>query len=141
MSAAPIYPDPELISNEKAHRGRSGAVKFHKLQELANPIDASEEFKRVDLTTVASAEKSYPDRPFRGKSIDFNMRHTMAELQNQDLRDHNIIDTYMYIYYGSNVTLRKSLGGSIIIVGTVFALAAQILAIIFALLRNRLVHS
>lgn len=172
----PIYPDPESIFNQnlpenrpfdemvdvaaaapKTHRkGKNGATKFNKLQELSNPIDGFDnidnddaETKRVvstvDLitttmtttTAAAQADANQLDKSFKGKSIDFNIRHTMEELRNEDLRDHDIIDNIMYIYYGSNVALRKSLGGSIIIVGTVFALAAQILAIIFTLLRNR----
>ncbi|XP_037031888.1 uncharacterized protein LOC119071204 isoform X2 [Bradysia coprophila] len=57
--------------------------------------------------------------------------------RNDDLKEHDTIDNIMYIYYGSVGTMRKSLGGSIIIVGAVFALAAQILAIVLSLLRNR----
>lgn len=136
----------------KSHRkgfSKNGATKFNKLQELNNPIDGfdDDDTKRivstVDLitttmtTTTTTADANQIDNSFKGKSIDFNIRHTMEELRNEDLRDHDIIDNIMYIYYGSNVALRKSLGGSIIIVGTVFALAAQILAIIFTLLRNR----
>lgn len=45
----------------------------------------------------------------------------------------------MYIYYGSSGAMRKSFGGSVIIVGAVFSLAAQILAIILSMLRNRFV--
>lgn len=63
--------------------------------------------------------------------------HLGDDIHNEDLREHDLIDNIMYIYYGSNVALRKSLGSNIIIVGTVFALAAQILAVIFTLLRNR----
>ncbi|XP_031622135.1 uncharacterized protein LOC116340077 [Contarinia nasturtii] len=137
--------------------GKNGATKFNKLQELNNPMNDDDndnygidEFKRiistVDLMTTITTTTTIKsntganndiDKSFKGKSIDFNIRHTMEELRNEDLRDHDIIDNIMYIYYGSNVALRKSLGGSIIIVGTVFALAAQILAIIFTLLRNR----
>lgn len=57
--------------------------------------------------------------------------------RNEDFKEHDTIDNIMYIYYGSVGTMRKSLGGSIIIVGAVFALAAQILAIVLSLLRNR----
>lgn len=141
----------------KTHRkglSKNGATKFNKLQELNNPIDGFDNddgdnddtnrklvISTVELITTTMTTKKVDgnqvDRSFKGKSIDFNIRHTMEELRNEDLRDHDIIDNIMYIYYGSNVALRKSLGGSIIIVGTVFALAAQILAIIFTLLRNR----
>ncbi|KAJ6645726.1 Cadherin EGF LAG seven-pass G-type receptor 1, partial [Pseudolycoriella hygida] len=57
--------------------------------------------------------------------------------KNEDFKEHDTIDNIMYIYYGSVGSMRKSLGGSIIIVGAVFALAAQILAIVLSLLRNR----
>lgn len=157
----------EMDATPKAYGksfSKSGATKFNKLQELSNPINEFDdnskrvsvvstvdgitptvtmmtmtsgvEVAAVPVAAIASNAKSV-DKTFKGKSIDFNIRHTMEELRNEDLRDHDIIDNIMYIYYGSNVALRKSLGGSIIIVGTVFALAAQILAIIFTLLRNR----
>lgn len=115
-------------------------TKFNELQEISNPIEA-DGFEKTDSNTFIDTNDHH-DSVFRGKSIDFDATqqhtmHTMEELNNEDLRDHDIIDNIMYIYYGSNVALRKSLGGSIIIVGTVFALAAQILTIIFTLLRNR----
>lgn len=159
-----IYPDPDSIFNQKlpenhafgesdssarnaVHKNaliksglgsKNGATKFNKLQELSTPIDGIDDIKHiVDSFETTTTTESSDDGHFRGKSIDFNIRHSMEELRNEDLRDHDIIDNIMYIYYGSNVALRKSLGGSIIIVGTVFALAAQILAIIFTLLRNR----
>lgn len=152
LAPDPIYPDPDSIFQQnlaehrpfdefdgsKSHRNsfnKNGATKFNKLKEVNNP-DGMDELRRT--TTVETiTDASDGDKTFKGKSIDFNIRHTMEELRNEDLRDHDIIDNIMYIYYGSNVALRKSLGGSIIIVGTVFALAAQILAIIFTLLRNR----
>lgn len=122
----------------------SGTTKLSELQELDEPGDLKNAIAnhdnslKIDATHTSFAESSGVDRM---KSIDFEMNqhtfHTMEELKNEDLRDHDIIDNIMYIYYGSNVALRKSLGGSIIIVGTVFALAAQILAIIFMMLRNR----
>lgn len=56
---------------------------------------------------------------------------------NEDFKEHDTIDNIMYIYYGSSGAMRKSVGGSVIIFGAVFALAAQILAIILSMLRNR----
>lgn len=152
VSPDSIYPDPELAFNKNIAEYRSfdelnipktyqndfeksGTTKFNRLQEVSNPID---DIKEVKVLVNTDEPMTYTnDAHFKGKSIDFNIRHSMEELRNQDLRDHDIIDNIMYIYYGSNVALRKSLGGSIIIVGTVFALGAQILAIIFTLLRNR----
>lgn len=150
LAPDPIYPDPDSIFQQhlpehfdpldapKTHRNsltKSGATKFNRLQEVNNP-DGSDDIKQMTTVEMVT-DASDVDKTFKGKSIDFNIRHTMEELRNEDLRDHDIIDNIMYIYYGSNVALRKSLGGSIIIVGTVLALAAQILAIIFTLLRNR----
>lgn len=63
------------------------------------------------------------------------------DAKNDDLKAHDAIDNIMYIYYGSNNARRKSLGGSIIVVGTVFALAAQILAIVLSIIRNRWVSN
>lgn len=160
VSTAPdaIYPDPESIFNQKltennpmdnsepSHRNgnRNTATKFNQLQEVNSPVgsdsgsdvDSIKHVNAVEMDVVPK-KKTEQDGTFKGKSIDFNIRRSMEELKNEDLRDHDIIDNIMYIYYGSNVALRKSLGGSIIIVGTVFALAAQILAIVFTLLRNR----
>lgn len=162
-----IYPDPESIFNNNQNRNGAGktmvATKFNKLQELSSPMGddlnangdkddgngsggggggggkrrSDGAISSIDFDARSEIHETIESGPFNGKSIDFNIRHTMEELKNEDLRDHDIIDNIMYIYYGSNVALRKSLGGSIIIAGTVFALAAQILAIIFTLLRNR----
>lgn len=152
-----IYPDPDsllekdesdgfkLIARHSNNIDRGAATtRFNALQELKMPIDEMNGNKlkeRSEATTLIDNSGGYDD-DFKGKSIDFDAvpqhtLHTDNELNNGDLRDHDIIDNIMYIYYGSNVALRKSLGGSIIIVGTVIALAAQILAIIFTLLRNR----
>nr|XP_040224351.2 uncharacterized protein LOC120950419 [Anopheles coluzzii]XP_040224353.2 uncharacterized protein LOC120950419 [Anopheles coluzzii]XP_040224354.2 uncharacterized protein LOC120950419 [Anopheles coluzzii] len=56
---------------------------------------------------------------------------------NNDMKGHDFIDNIMYIYYGTNGNLRKDLGGNVIVIGAVFALAPQILTIIILLLRNR----
>lgn len=161
VSPAPdaIYPDPEFNQNRNVMNGGKSigiATKFNKLEELSSPmgddgLNAKDdsgggssrsssnrgEISSIDFDTRTEFHETIETGTFNGKSIDFNIRHTMEELKNEDLRDHDIIDNIMYIYYGSNVALRKSLGGSIIIAGTVFALAAQILAIVFTLLRNR----
>ncbi|XP_049285753.1 uncharacterized protein LOC125764988 [Anopheles funestus] len=56
---------------------------------------------------------------------------------NNDMKGHDFIDNIMYIYYGTNGNLRKDLGGNVIVIGAVFALAPQILTIIILFLRNR----
>lgn len=56
---------------------------------------------------------------------------------NNDMKGHDFIDNIMYIYYGTNGTLRKDLGGNVIVIGAVFALAPQILTAIILFLRNR----
>ncbi|XP_053697372.1 uncharacterized protein LOC128744402 [Sabethes cyaneus] len=56
---------------------------------------------------------------------------------NNDMKGHDLIDNIMYIYYGTNGTLRKDLGGNVIVIGAVFALAPQILTGIILFLRNR----
>ncbi|EAT42199.2 AAEL006232-PA, partial [Aedes aegypti] len=53
------------------------------------------------------------------------------------MKGHDFIDNIMYIYYGTNGTLRKDLGGNVIVIGAVFALAPQILTAIILFLRNR----
>lgn len=84
----------------------------------------------VQISKKISPEDDY--KPMISKNL--------AE-RNEDFKEHDTIDNIMYIYYGSVGTMRKSLGSSIIIVGAVFALAAQILAIVLSLLRNRYVLS
>lgn len=84
----------------------------------------------VQISKKISPEDDY--KPMISKNL--------AE-RNEDFKEHDTIDNIMYIYYGSVGTMRKSLGSSIIIVGAVFALAAQILAIVLSLLRNRYYHS
>ncbi|XP_055612004.1 uncharacterized protein LOC129758516 [Uranotaenia lowii] len=56
---------------------------------------------------------------------------------NNDMKGHDFIDNIMYIYYGTNGTLRKDLGGNVIVIGAVFALAPQILTAIILFLKNR----
>lgn len=128
VSSVPdIFPDPDEM------------FKLQNANVFGDSDDESVTTKSDDdepIATNAAATESYrhqyhDDLENGAKDVDFDR-------QNDDLREHDIIDNIMYIYYGSSVALRKSLGGSIvIIVGTVFALAAQILAIIFTLRRNR----
>ncbi|XP_053670458.1 uncharacterized protein LOC128720788 [Anopheles nili] len=56
---------------------------------------------------------------------------------NNDMKGHDFIDNIMYIYYGTNGNLRKDLGGNVIVIGAVFALAPQILTTIIIFLKNR----
>lgn len=130
-----IYPNPdELLLRSNRHdydyagewgeQNKRATAKFSQLKEIDSGITEPD---------VADALVHH-NGEFRGKSIDFDGSPDTA---NDDLADHNVIDNFMYIYYGSNMTLRKNLGGSIIIVGTVLALAAQILTTVFTMLRNR----
>lgn len=82
----------------------------------------------VQISKKISAEADDDYKPMIGKNLGD---------RNEEFKEHDTIDNIMYIYYGSVGTMRKSLGGSIIIVGAVFALGAQILAIVLSLLRNR----
>lgn len=56
---------------------------------------------------------------------------------NNDMKGHDFIDNIMYIYYGTNGNLRKDLGGNVIVIGAVFALAPQILTTMILFLKNR----
>lgn len=139
VSSVPdIFPDPDEMVNAK---------KFQNAKMFGEPDDDTvtiksdeDEFIATTATATDSSRPQQPDDEASGaNNVDFTLTfHMNDDRQNDDLREHDIIDNIMYIYYGSSVALRKSLGGSIIIiVGTVFALAAQILAIIFTLRRNR----
>lgn len=119
-----IYPDPRLIAsfkprqNDNNNKNTLSVKQIRKTSAMTVPA--------VNIATV------------NNENTNHNHENIITEdIRNEDLKEHDIIDSIMYIYYGSNVTLKKNLGGSVIIVGTVFALAAQILAIVFFLLRNR----
>lgn len=127
-----IYPNPdELLLRSNRHNYDYIADWNNRIKGVTAKFS---ELKETDSGST-SHEFIHHITEFRGKSIDFD--GTSDDINDADLRDHDLIDNFMYIYYGSNVTVRKNLGGSIIIVGTVFALAAQILTTVFTMLRNR----
>lgn len=153
VSSAPdVYPDPDIIfdSDKKLQLIE---LSNEKLAGVKNSNETTNKQNAISLippkkasTFVEKIHSQSMDIENGGQSIqrirDYNSKrqqtfHLGEDIHNEDLREHDIIDNIMYIYYGSNVALRKSLGSNIIIVGTVFALAAQILAIVFTLLRNR----
>lgn len=57
----------------------------------------------------------------------------------EDFKGHDLIDSIMYIYYGPNSgsALGKEVGGNIIVIGAVVALAAQLLTIIILFMKHR----
>lgn len=139
VSSVPdIFPDPDEMVNAKKFQN---AKMFGELDDVSVTIKSDEDAFIATTATASDSSRSQQsdDEASGAKNVDFTLTfHMNDDRQNDDLREHDIIDNIMYIYYGSSVALRKSLGGSIIIiVGTVFALAAQILAIIFTLRRNR----
>ncbi|EDS33435.1 conserved hypothetical protein [Culex quinquefasciatus] len=115
-----IYPDPDQIyatflnkSATKRNRfpGEENVIKVYSSKSLRKSPQA-----RVD-------SNSNDDGSF--------------DSLNNDMKGHDFIDNIMYIYYGTNGTLRKDLGGNVIVIGAVFALAPQILTAIILFLRNR----
>lgn len=139
VSSVPdIFPDPDEMfnANKLQNTNAFGDVG----DDLVTPKSDSDESAGTNAAVTDSNQHQHHDGTVDfTKNVDFALTfHMNDDRQNDDLREHDIIDNIMYIYYGSSVALRKSLGGGIvIIVGTVFALAAQILAIIFTLRRNR----
>lgn len=137
-----IYPDPDTLFNSKKKENFK-TIPNTSSTKLSNDAGLG--------TDQNSREHLHLDGVGAGDDMDngvggvggvgggYQNMLSIEDMKNEDLREHDIIDNIMYIYYGSSVALRKSLGGSIIIVGTVFALAAQILAVIFTMLRNRFV--
>lgn len=139
MTTAPeiIYPDPDTMFNSKK---KENLKTIPNMSSTKLNGDTASEFDLNSREHVPSdGGKGVDDavNGIGGVGGGFQNMLSIADMKNEDLREHDIIDNIMYIYYGSSVALRKSLGGSIIIVGTVFALAAQILAVIFTMLRNR----
>lgn len=131
ISSAPevIYPDPDTVFNTKKKENQKSSPHLDD-ELLISSITTA--VSSVDDTAMDINQKNNEYDSMQGHKLQFH-----DDMKNEDLKEHDIIDNIMYIYYGSSVAMRKSLGGSIIIVGTVFALAAQILAIVFTLLRNR----
>lgn len=109
-SASPeIYPDPDKIV----------------ISSSSNTIEDTEKNHQKNSDVHSTVNTNFED--FIGQQI----------RTNEDFKEHDTIDNIMYIYYGSSGAMRKSVGGSVIIFGAVLALAAQILAIILSMLRNR----
>lgn len=85
-----------------------------------------------DTTRIRQAKKDQ-----NGRYLKDNTSQAL-DLNNDDLNGHDFIDSIMFIYYyGKNSTMKRDLGGNIIVIGSVFGLAAQILSIILVFLRNR----
>lgn len=113
-----IYPDPQKIYSTKDHTTTASS---------SNSINSNSKHINFDVPKLDHISNNNNGNSIIGNDEDG---------QKDDL-GHDAIDNIMYIYYGSNSARRKSLGGNIIIVGVVFALAAQILAIVLSILRNR----
>lgn len=130
-----IYPDPRSMVNVKNRQQQNDNNNNRKSSATsstsADTISNKQMKKFAEMSATDREHFIRNIQTLRGNDI------TQEDIRNEDLKEHDIIDSIMYIYYGSNVTLKKNLGGSVIIAGTVFALAAQILAIVFFLLRNR----
>lgn len=141
-----IYPDPDTLLNiKKKEKFKS---ELSNTKQFIDTVDSDSNEQLIGINRedgIGSVDNNAGSIIRSGVGATFddpaNYHHMLngLDLKDQDLREHNMIDNIMYIYYGSSVTLRNGLGGSIIIMGTVIALAAQILAVIFAKLRNRLV--
>ena len=88
-------------------------------------------FSIYELSDFSDTSKSFR------KSSPSQEDDTSFDRLNNDMKGHDFIDNIMYIYYGPNGTLRRDIGGNVIVIGAVFALAPQILTIIIAFLRNK----
>lgn len=113
-----IYPDPDKMPVSRHDNDGLDYTGTEKAPEIA----VSGSFDVV--VTISDVSEPFLESHSPGRS-------------NDEFKEHDTIDNIMYIYYGSTGAMRKSFGGSVIIVGAVFALAAQILAIVLSMLRNR----
>lgn len=113
-----IYPDPDKMPVSRHETDGADYTGTEKAPE----ISVSGTFDVV--VTIADVSDPFLESHSPGRS-------------NDEFKEHDTIDNIMYIYYGSTGEMRKSFGGSVIIVGAVFALGAQILAIVLSMLRNR----
>lgn len=132
-----IYPDPDAMFNSKNKENLKTTSNELETKMTDAETETAWHEHEHDQHTEFESEQHEIFNSDGGGSNNYQNMFTLDDIKNDDLREHDIIDNIMYIYYGSSVALRKSLGGSIIIFGTVFALAAQILSVIFTLLRNR----
>lgn len=144
VSSSPdVYPDPDEVKKKPENADRKNTSLSPPNRTMIRV--ASTAIAPITVRTpITTARSDISDRRLQtvnsivGSGTKRQQSFHLGDVpHNEDLREHDLIDNIMYIYYGSNVALRKSLGSNIIIVGTVFALAAQILAVIFTLLRNR----
>lgn len=130
-----IYPNPDEVLLRTNRHNNDYIFDWNKQYGATSRLS---ELKEMDGDGALSESRENlvdHNTEFRGKSIDFD--NTPDGMNNADLRDHGIIDNFMYVYYGPSVPLRNNMGGSIIIAGAVFALAAQILTAVFTMLRYR----
>lgn len=113
-----IYPDPE---NFYAHRKSNNNL-----------------IQWTTIGTIIATEKNNNNNNVNDEQSSAITTTSITTIKNySDFKEHDFIDNIMYIYYDTNDTTRKNLGGNIIIVGAVFALAAQILSIVIPLLNSR----
>lgn len=144
-----------LISSDS---GTFSSINNEKIINSKNIKTINHEKQKPPITTTKSPPIIYPDPDKIYKSLKemredvlFHLReqkHNGDEVEtfstdfseenfNKDLKGHDLIDNIMYIYYGANNVMRKGLGRNIIVIGAVFGLAAQILAISLSFLRNK----
>ncbi|XP_052868266.1 uncharacterized protein LOC128274197 [Anopheles cruzii] len=112
-----IFPDPDKIYASFVNKS---AMKHNRYKGEENVIKvySSKSLRKLPQVHTTDDESSFDNL-------------------NNDMKGHDFIDNIMYIYYGTNGSLRKDLGGNVIVIGAVFALAPQILTSMILFLRNR----
>ncbi|KAJ8959394.1 hypothetical protein NQ318_022082 [Aromia moschata] len=95
-----------------------------------NSVDAVFQSDSLILPNPETVDSKYP--------IDVlpNIELPDDTLADSDLRDHDVIDNVMYIYYGSHNRSVGSYGPEITIIGSVLSCAAQLLTIFCVLLKK-----
>lgn len=137
-----IYPDPEKLY-QKVPRFEEVAAVMNNERDVQIGDDImklqASNFVLGESSSSGGSIKSKSIMKSRGTSNKNDVDYELMDSIDQDFKGHDLIDSIMYIYYGSNnnTALRTEVGGNIIVIGAVVALAAQILTIILLFLKNR----
>lgn len=147
-----IYPNPDRLPRKPAVVPSSSSVEFE-AQEIKSSNFVLRGISTNSQTggngqVVAPGAPPPPGAAAAAGTMNNNrvlvrpnevVDYELVEALDQDFKGHDLIDSIMYIYYGANSgsALGKEVGGNIIVIGAVVALAAQLLTIIILFMKHR----
>ncbi|XP_055386825.1 uncharacterized protein LOC129615585 [Condylostylus longicornis] len=132
-----IYPDPEEV-NRKIKVLNINHIPHRSTSSSFENISPSGGENIIDEIPISSSSSSSLSSNSNNNNNNYNNNNIVDySIRDNDFKGHDLIDNIMYIYYGSQKSIRNGIGSSIVIGGSVLALAAQILCLILMILRNR----